>query len=231
MKNKFREYGKIKMALSRGIAKSARALHLTAPTIASFEVAIDNELIMRSKSNSWVRNHINACASVGLALYPMDGGTVVFGDGYLNFRSLTGVIYDGALQSYGYRVDSTSNFNAGSNYGILLGSSDAAESFDQFALSSIITHGNAAGQLYRNAQTLLSKAWDSIARKWVMQIQRTFTNNSGNAITVKELGYYTTGGATSAGHPIMLLRDVLPSPVEIAAGQTATITYTFEYYF
>lgn len=238
-KPRVKEYRKHELAMARLLAKGARRLHLTSPTIASYEISVDNIPEFRSKSNSWVRNHINACAVTGLVGPLADGGTSLFEDGRLNFRNTAGITYQysnanyiGGIAAYGQSYDSVQGFlAAGQLYGIVVGTSDSAESFDQHCLQSAIAHGNLTGQLYHNAQSVLTKQWISDSRKWLFTLQRTFTNNSGASIVIKELGYYATLANSSTNHKSMVLRDVLPSSVTVSAGQTLTVAYSFEYYF
>lgn len=244
-----REYRKFEMLLARLAGKACRVLHLTSPVIASFELSVDGNPVMRSKSNSWVRNMINMMAAQGMLGATMDGDVSFFQDGYLNMRTLAGTIWKNDVQSnilYAMGLnagsDRVNTWGSGSDWGIVVGSSDSAESFNDYKLAGIIAHGNDAGQLYRNAQNVLSRAWDSGNRKWVLRLQRAFVNNSGGAISVKELGFYTRSVArlhdmygdidgAQVTEGTMLLRDVLPTAQTVNNGQTITVTYQIEYQY
>jgi hypothetical protein len=55
---------------------------------------------------------------------------------------------------------------------------------------------------------------------------RTFTNNSGATITVKEVGLLVKKqDSTGVSRSWLAARDVLPSPVDVPDGATLTIRY------
>lgn len=252
--------------MARVVAKGARVLHMVPPAVATFTVSVsDGEKVVdegyRCKSNSWVRNFLNymACHAL-LGVQPGDG-TNLFQDGYLNARRLDGSIVDKnstdaeySTGSYGasgiaysptiYNASADIPPGAGDPNGIVVGTSDAAESLDTYALGAQIEHGGGAGQLFHNAQVSAVRSWNSDARKWKASIVRTYTNTSEASITVKEIGYraliskknYSSiilnwGSQAANKNGLLIIRDVLPSPVTINKGQTLTVTYNLEYAF
>jgi len=109
------------------------------------------------------------------------------------------------------------------NYGILVGSSDAAFSVDQYNLVSKIPHGTGAGQLEYD-QTQLPGAVTS-GNTIEYQIKRYFNNRSGGDVTVREIGYAVkVVDAGGVEHYLLLARDVITA-ITIPDGGTLTVTY------
>jgi hypothetical protein len=102
--------------------------------------------------------------------------------------------------------------------GILLGTSDTPVSLGQYNLLGLITHGTGAGQLSYGATVVEDLTIDTT---YFFRIIRTFTNNSGGTITVREIGLFLKPIEQS----FMFARDVPPSPISIPAGSTLTVRY------
>lgn len=83
--------------------------------------------------------------------------------------------------------------NLDGTFGLVVGTGTTAVSISQTALVTKIDHGNGAGQLSHGAVTVTAPGTTGGTRSFT--IQRTFTNNSGNAITVNEIGIYALLGA------------------------------------
>lgn len=227
-----KKYGQFDLLLARLAGKACRKLHLTAPAIAHYQLDIDNKPVMTSKSNSWVRNMINIMACHGLLGVPANDNYSFFADGYLTTRAPSGsIVSDGFIPIITTQL--TGVAPAAVLNGIRVGASDTVESFDDYQLAEAIPHGNSAGQMYHNALTLLSRTWNSSSRKWSVIYQRSFINNSGSSIVVKELGIYSDVKTQlyNTQYPLLLLRDVLPSAQTVNNGQTLTVTYTIEYQY
>ena len=239
--------GKTQIYLSRLLGKASRALHLIPPSLVMYSVEVaDSDGChvsgYNSKSNSWVRNAMNWMAMFALLMPDAGSGTAVFGDGYLNIKNISGVIDDGWFAGT-RRWSNTANrqdyhtfqgTTAGTDGGIIVGSSSETESFEAYNLGSQILHGTSAGQLSYNAGSLVSVSWDSVASKWVSVGQRTFTNNGSSAVTVREIGYkkYITSQASQTiyeAQTILMIRDVLPEEKVVNPGQTLTVTFTIEF--
>jgi hypothetical protein len=106
--------------------------------------------------------------------------------------------------------------------GILVGASDAPVSLGQFNLQSLIAHGTGSGQLLYGATSVESLTIDGT---YYFRIVRTFTNNSGATITVREIGLFLKPLAQS----FMFARDVLASPINVPNGSTLTLRYVISY--
>ena len=112
-------------------------------------------------------------------------------------------------------------------YGLLVGSGDAEVTVDDVDLDEPISHGTGAGQLVYNATS--EEDVETSGLESSVRYTRTFTNNSGAMVTVKEIGIafeHKPYGA-EAWHALVC-RDVLPSPTSIPDGATFTLRYTFK---
>lgn len=108
--------------------------------------------------------------------------------------------------------------------GILVGTSDTPVALDQFNLINLIAHGSSSGQLYYGATNV-----EAITKgaSWFFRVVRTFTNNSGGTITVREVGLFVKlGYNVSPGYyTCILARDVIPGGISIPNGSTLTFRY------
>jgi hypothetical protein len=102
--------------------------------------------------------------------------------------------------------------------GILVGTSDAPVTLAQYNLQQLIAHGVSAGQLSYGATTVEDLTIDTT---YFFRIIRTFTNNSGASITVREIGLFLKPKEQS----FMFARDVPASPITIPNGSTLTLRY------
>jgi hypothetical protein len=115
-------------------------------------------------------------------------------------------------------------------YGIQVGSSDAPFSRDNYSLGSKISHGTGSGQLVYGAMSFEDVA-DADGSSY-LRLTRTFTNNSGASVTVKEIGIALRQSiyADSTYYLIYFLiaRDVLTSPSSVPDGATFTVRYRIQ---
>jgi len=74
------------------------------------------------------------------------------------------------------------------NFGIVVGTGSTAPTINDNALQTLIVHGSGSGQLSYGAITFGSPASDSSTSQFT--ITRNFTNSSGGAINVNEIGLY-----------------------------------------
>lgn len=112
-----------------------------------------------------------------------------------------------------------------SNFGIVIGSGSSAVSPTDYSLAQQITHGSGANQMVHGTQT--TETVQVVGQTSSVRATRTFTNNSGAIIIVREIGwiisFYDTGAAQRYA---LFLRDVLPSAVAVPDGSTFTVRYT-----
>ena len=111
------------------------------------------------------------------------------------------------------------------DYGILVGTGETEVSPDDTDLASPISHGTGAGQLSYGTTTCEEPTVsDSVVS---FRILRSFTNNSGASVTVKEIGIaFLHGHADDGDIYVLMARDVLSSPTTIPDGASLTVRYT-----
>jgi hypothetical protein len=109
--------------------------------------------------------------------------------------------------------------------GIIVGTSDTSNTLITYALGGKITNGTGSGQLVYGAESV-EDVTNPSGNDLQFRITRTFTNNSGSTITVKEVGLlikkYDSGAIARS---FLAARDVLPSAVDVPDGATLTIRY------
>ncbi len=129
---------------------------------------------------------------------------------------------------FGFRNDT----GAGGASGIVLGSDDTPFLVADNNLKSTIGHGNGSGQMHRAAMTFGSPVIAPDAQSISMTFTRTFANNSGSNITVREIGligrpWWDYGyNTTHARH--LFARDVLESEIVAESGRQLTVDYVIK---
>jgi len=118
------------------------------------------------------------------------------------------------------RVDAPINI---STYGIVVGSSNTAETNTDFKLGTQMTEGTGAGQITHNECTIDAIA-AIVGANVDLVIKRSFTNNTGALRTVKEVGIYVVMIGQNKFH--CLTRDVLGAPIDVPASCSLTVYYT-----
>ena len=123
---------------------------------------------------------------------------------------------------YGYFRGSAPAGN--DNYGIQVGHDDTPPANENYRLSDKIPHGDGAGQLEYGDMTF----YDVLEHEGYMKFSfaRTFLNNSGATITVKEIGFAVYVHFDE--RYCLWLRDVLSPPVDVEHGKTLTVQYTIK---
>jgi hypothetical protein len=125
-----------------------------------------------------------------------------------------------------------------STYGIVVGSGASAGSTPsptQFKLVAQIPAGTSSGQIEYGAVSLTQPATSGQITQFT--ISRSFTNVSGAALTVTEIGIivYVTGFAMTtvstssavSSDYFLIAYDIPSSAISVQNGQTLTVTYTF----
>lgn len=110
-------------------------------------------------------------------------------------------------------------------WGIVVGTGIGAVAPTDFRLGTQIAHGVAPGNLQYGGTAIggaLTTATDCL-----ITVSRAFTNASGGAITVNEIGIYAMSYATTAAEQYFcFIRDLVVPGRVINNGATATATYT-----
>lgn len=116
-------------------------------------------------------------------------------------------------------------------WGIVVGSGTTSESVADYNLANKIPNGTSSGQLSYGAMESDSDITiGSNSIYWKMW--RPFTNQSGNSITVNEIGIIAQyrgikPGAVFIEVKYLIYRHVLSTPIIVQDGYTLTITITF----
>lgn len=109
-----------------------------------------------------------------------------------------------------------------STYGIVVGTGDTAEDNADYKLATQLLEGSTAGKITHGATTSVTTA--VVGANVDLELKRSFTNNTGSTITVKEAGIYVNNYWANYYHCIV--RDVLGAPIEILDKFSLTIYYT-----
>lgn len=111
-------------------------------------------------------------------------------------------------------------------HGTVVGTDNTAPDIDQYALGAIIAHGVGVGQLQYGAVTYGAPTNDATTSQFT--ITRDFSNASGGAIVVNEIGLYVKGYIYADTYYFMTIRDVVAGGVTINNGETLTINYRIQ---
>ena len=240
---KVKQYRKFESFLERTITKAQRKLHIARSPLLSASVDtldMNSEVVSRIqfKSNSYVRNYFNIMAMSSSAT-GADGNTSTSADG-----SAGCLVNWSGVNRYPFSYNNSSSAlntrlaYSPTNASVRVGTSDIAESFEDYTLTGAISNGSGSGELVKSSVSIVSNLWDSTNRVIYSNISQSYTNNSGADIIVKEMGlspyfriYTTTSGSSQVNETILIARDVLPTAITIANGETKTFTYTIKYPF
>jgi hypothetical protein len=188
----------------------------------------NGEIIQKTseEGHSWVRNFYNLYATFMVDSSVLGTGLDVFDDANVKSGS-------GTPREYAGNTSTNNNYHfwrgidaVGDGNGIRLGTSNEPFDIDDFGMPGVIQHGNGAGQLYHYAMPARTTSFDR--NKWQLSVifKRTFSNNSGDTIVIRETGMYSKGSYPSYSATTLMLRDVLATPVSIPHGALITCTYT-----
>jgi len=149
-----------------------------------------------------------------------------------SYPAVYNITISGITTTSGTAESLTAVFSAGagtgnSDAGIVIGTSNAANSPSTYALSSQIPNGTSSGQMQYGATNVAALATSGNIVSF--QANRTFTNNSGASITVAEVGIYMINYySTSNAYYFAFARDVLASAVTVANTAPITVYYTIQ---
>jgi hypothetical protein len=179
----------------------------------------------RSKSHSWLKQWIQILKGEFATRH---GTNVGHGNVTINDETGTGVTYPchGSYSVTDYYMDQSTRGDAGDvSQGIIVGRGDTPNSLTTYALASKIAHGTGSEQLLYGAESVEDVSNPS-GMDLQFRITRTFTNNSGASVTVKELGILVKKyDASKISRSFLIVRDVLSSPSGIPDGATMTVRY------
>ena len=183
-------------------------------------------IIKDGRSHTYVRNFYNLLFAhvAGIASYT----SATYGAGDLNFRATNGTVYgtNGTMRITLPELITTATYT--DTAGIVIGTSDTAYSFEQYALGALIAHGTGSGQMSSQAMTQQTPVYTAGTKEWSQTAKRVFNNNSDGSIGVNEVGW---GFRSATGNLALLVRDVLASTDTINVGGQYTVTYTVKLTF
>jgi len=111
--------------------------------------------------------------------------------------------------------------------GLVIGMGDTPVSPIDYDLADRITHGTGLNQMLHGSMTIEDVVVSDSQSSF--RVSRTFTNNSGASITVKEIGAIFRCWEVGGGdRRFLYLRDVLSSPTTVPDGAALTVRYTFK---
>jgi len=145
----------------------------------------------------------------------------------VNAYSISGITQTNGTVTSALAMFSAAGGPGDASDGIMIGTSNAANSPSTYALSSQIPSGTSSGQMQYGAMSTASLVISGNTVSFTAN--RTFTNNSGASITVAEVGiYYKHGTASASFFYFAFARDVLANPVTVANTTPITVYYTIQ---
>jgi hypothetical protein len=208
------------------IIDKCRAAHVPIPPVTRLKFDLYNAngehvLEQEQMAKSWVRN-----AYTFLLRYcpfgVLPGNNYGPGGRLIRCMPVSG-LQDGDVLSSNISLTLPAGGLGSFTQGIILGTSDAAESFEHIGLQSQILSGNSAGQLLHNLGST-SGSYDIGTRTGTTTFQRIFNNNSGGMITVREIGMAGNGGGFTQS--VLVSRDIISPAIEVADLAQLKVTYT-----
>lgn len=183
-----------------------------------------------------LRNYYNLQAALALGIQSTDTDT--FGDGHINAKNYSGAIKDiqpvyatsVKADSYGFGWAANTILSAESSVQssatVCFGTGTTAVTYEDYKLEAIITTG-----LAKASFTHGTPSYNSETKKWDGTLSCVTTNTSGSTITINEIGIYmpVTYSGGNSGHGTLVYREVLTTPITIAAGASVTYTQNLEY--
>lgn len=128
-------------------------------------------------------------------------------------------IYFGSIPCwYQFNIDTPANI---SGFGIVVGTGDTAVTNTDYKLDTQLTEGAGVGNITHGVMIIGDVA--VVGANVDMVLKRTFTNNTGLLITVKEAGVVT---AYTDDKFHLIIRDVLAPPIDVPDKCSLTIYYT-----
>jgi len=179
-------------------------------------------------SRSWVKNFIVSwvadIAGWGMTVRDRDGNERSY-RGYAGVDGYTQTPPMGGITAYLRQKVRNANVGSSDKCGILIGTGGTAWNRNQYCLDEQIT-----GDVVTHGNMEIEDGTEDPVEPYV-RLKRTFTNNSGIDITVREIGlffnYYLYGGIgeVETNYNYMVIRDVLETPITIPNGESLTVKY------
>ena len=188
-------------------------------------IELDGKEVYRGESRSFVQNLGKELAALVSSAVAASSTTanIINTSGYSD--SIYGEYYGGNTPD-GFAPMAVNAPVGTDSYGIVVGSGSTPQTYSDYALAKQIKNGTGAGQLSYGAHTTASSYGSTSS---YIAISRTFTNQSGSAIVVREVGIIARQTAVSGGIgdvKYLIARDVLANPITVNNLGTLTVTYT-----
>jgi hypothetical protein len=219
------EITKEELQILNDIDKKCLEMHICPPpkTFINMKVNLPNGDLLVDysfRSKSWVRNMYHYL----LGKFCCTGnGDSTFVAGKTTTKQVNGTIVDlNVSYDLYWNMNNSSTTNS---YGIVVGISTDAESFESYSLKTIVASGTGAGQLSHIAQSGNSVTYTAGTKTWAIVITRLFNNNSGGTISIAETAIYEK---TITNLYYMVCRDLLGVAVDVVDTAQLTVTYTIE---
>ena len=186
-------------------------------------VKVDGKMVYEGESKSLLQNFAKALLTIlsspgsGVTTSTSIGATVnFFGEWY------AGTYYGGGVHL------AMNALSGDDSFGIVVGSGTTNVSPTDSSLASKISNGTGSGQLSYQTHTTNSSFSSSSS---FIQISRTFINNSGADVVVREVGliarnFFRDNSGVKNDAKILIARDVLPNPVTVKPLGSLNVTYT-----
>lgn len=127
--------------------------------------------------------------------------------------------------TFQFRMDAGVNIGT---HGQVVGTGEAAESNTDYKLATRLTEGVGAGNITHGEQVIETVA--VVGANVDMECKRSFPNNTGSTITIKEVGAYTKwhyNYPTAEGpYYHCIIRDLLDTPIDVPDKCALTVYYT-----
>lgn len=208
---KIREYQLDELNRARELQEEASNLHMIVPVLSwQYEIKdADGNVEERGfgKANSYTRNAINSIAWIAGLCSASLATQLYFQDGYVSARVTSENKFYPTLFT---------RTNESTNPFVVVGTSNAAESLDDYKLT-------ASG--LTNGVNSVNSVFNSISRKLITTLSRSFYNGTASDIVIQETGVIMAVATYSAD--ILYIRDVI-TPVIVQPGKTLTWTYVTE---
>lgn len=193
--------GKIKITKSTGEVVCEQQMHSFVQNFAYMLNGLCNKSLPNSGVGTPMKDTINTSITAG---------AYIAGTAYYNW-------FNGAATPAG--IDA---------YGMVIGTGFTPVALTDYILAAQIAQGTAGGQMRYSAMSYQVGKISSGANRSYKLI-RYFINDSGGAITVKEVGFIARPYDMTYGpRNILICRDVLGAPVTVNDGESITVEMSFQ---
>lgn len=159
-------------------------------------------------------------------VWQTEGAVVKATDGTVNngyFRTDYNSTYNAILYCVGINFESAPSSQLGYfNVHIGIGTSDASPTAEDSTLENMLLSASVSAQTFQTNE------------EGKLTVAAIVTNNTGSSKTYKEIGLivnnqFQTGAASVVQKTVLLTRELLPEPITLGAGESATLTATFDW--